>query len=44
MVQVLGGLLDETVQSVHAYDEDSENFACLGSVVCNNAGSSQEVE
>ena len=45
-VQVFGGLLDETVQSVHACGEDveiSENFTYLGSVVHNNGGSRQEV-
>ena len=45
-VQVFGGLLDETVQSVHACGEDiaiSEHFTYLGSVVHNNGGSRHEV-
>ena len=40
------GLLDETVQSVHACGEDieiSETFTYLGSVVHNDGESSQEV-
>ncbi|XP_045129087.1 uncharacterized protein LOC123514896 [Portunus trituberculatus] len=38
--------LDETIQSVNACDEDieiSENFTYLGSVLCNDGGTSQEV-
>ena len=45
-VQVFGGVLDEPVQSVHAYGEDIEiliNPTYLGSVVNNDGGSSQEV-
>ena len=45
-VQVFGGLLDESVESVRACGEDieiSENFTYLGSVVHNNGGSRQEV-
>ncbi|KAG0711750.1 Major facilitator superfamily domain-containing protein 1 [Chionoecetes opilio] len=45
-VQVFGGLLDETVQSVHACGEDIEileSFAYLGSAVNNDGGSCQEV-
>ena len=45
-VQVFGGLLDETVRSVHACGEDIEildSFTYLGSVVHNNGGSRQEV-
>ena len=45
-VQVFGGVLDETVQSVHVCDEDIEilkNFTYLGSVVHNDGGSNQEV-
>ena len=45
-VQVFGGLLDETVQSVHACGEDIEileTFAYLGSVVHNSGGSRHEV-
>ena len=45
-VQVFGGILDKTVQSVHACAEDIEilkNFTYLGSVVHNDGGSSQEV-
>ena len=45
-VQVFGGVLDETVQSVHACGEDIEilkSFTYLGSVVHNDGGSSQEV-
>ena len=44
--QVFGGVLDETVQSVHACGEDIEilkSFTYLGSVVHNEGGSSQEV-
>ena len=43
---MFGGVLDETVQSVHACDEDIEilkNFTYLGSVLHNDGGSSQEV-
>ena len=43
---MFGGVLDETVQSVHACGEDSEilkNFTYLGSVVHNDGGSSQEI-
>ena len=45
-VQAFGGLLDDTVQSVHACGEDIEvleSFTYLGSVVHNNGGSSQDV-
>ncbi|KAG0722631.1 Retrovirus-related Pol polyprotein from type-1 retrotransposable element R2 [Chionoecetes opilio] len=45
-VQVFGGLLDETVQSVHASGEDIEileSFTYLGSAVHNDGGSRQEV-
>ena len=45
-VQVSGGVLDETVQSVHACGEDVEilkNFTYLDSVEHNDGGSSQEV-
>ncbi|KAG0697185.1 Tetratricopeptide repeat protein 17 [Chionoecetes opilio] len=44
-VQVFGGLLDETVQSVHACGEDIEildSFTYLGSAVHNDGGSRQE--
>ena len=43
---MFGGVLDETVQSVHACGKDTEilkNFTYLGSVVHNDGGSSQEV-
>ena len=43
---MFGGVLDETVQSVHACGKDIEilkNFTYLGSVVHNDGGSSQEV-
>ena len=43
---MLGGVLDETVQAVHACGEDIEifkNFTYLGSVVHSDGGSSQEV-
>ncbi|KAG0710420.1 Regulator of nonsense transcripts 3A [Chionoecetes opilio] len=45
-VQVFGGLLDETVQSVHVCGEDIEileSFTYLGSAVHNDGGSRQEV-
>ncbi|KAG0720514.1 putative uncharacterized transposon-derived protein F52C9.6 [Chionoecetes opilio] len=45
-VQVLGDLLDEAVQSVHACGEDIEileSFTYLGSAVHNDGGSRQEV-
>ena len=45
-VQVFGVLLDETVQCIHACDEDIDildSFKYLGSVVHNNCGSRQEV-
>ena len=45
-VQVFGGLLDETVQSIHACGEDIdilESFTYLGSVVHNNGGSHKKV-
>ena len=45
-VQVFGGLLDETVQSIHACSKDIDildSFKYLGSVVHNNGGSCQEV-
>ena len=45
-VQVFGGLLNETVQSIHACSEDIgilDSFTYLGSVVHNNGGSRQEV-
>ena len=44
-VQVFGGALDETVQSVQACGEDIEilkNFTYLGSVMYNDGWSSQE--
>ena len=44
-VQAFGGVLDETVQSVHARGEDIEifrNFTYFGSVMHNDGGSSQE--
>ena len=44
-VQVFGGVLDETVQSVHECGENIEilkNFPYLGSVVHNDDGSIQE--
>ena len=40
-VQVFGGLLDETVQSIYACGEDIDildSFKYLGSVVHNNGG------
>ena len=43
---MFGGLLDETVKSVHVCSEDieiSENFTYLGSVVHNNGGLNHEV-
>ena len=46
MVQVFGGLLGETVQSIHECGEDIDildDFTYLGSVVYNNGGSRQEV-
>ncbi len=45
-VQAFGGLLDDTVQSVHACGEDTEvleSFTYFGSLVHNNGGSGQEV-
>ncbi len=45
-VQTFGGLLGNTVQSVHACGEEIEvleSFTYLGSVVHNNGGSGQEV-
>ena len=45
-VQVFGGLLDDTVQSVHACGEDveiCESFTYLGSVVHNDGGCGHEV-
>ena len=45
-VQAFGGLLDDTVQSVHACGEDIEileSFTYLGSVVHNSGRSDQEV-
>ncbi len=45
-VQEFGGLLDDTVQSVHACGEDIEvleSFTYLGSLVHNNGRSDQEV-
>ena len=45
-VQVFGGLLDETVQSVHVCGKDieiSKYFTYLGSVVRNDGGSNREV-
>ena len=45
-VQVFGGLLDETVQCIHACGEDIDildSFKYLGNVVHNNSGSRQEV-
>ena len=45
-VQMVGGLLDETVQSIHACGEDIDildSFKYLGSVVHNNGGSCQEI-
>ena len=44
-VQAFGGLLDDTVQSVHACGEDIgvlESFTYLGCVVHNNGRSDQE--
>ena len=44
-VQVFGGVLDETVQYVHACGEDIEilkNFTYLGSVVHNDGGSKKK--
>ena len=40
---MFGGVLDETVQSVHACGKDLRNFTYLGSVIHNDGGSSQEV-
>ena len=43
---MFGGLLDETVQSIHACSENIDildSFTYLGSVVHNNGGSCQEV-
>ena len=43
---MFGGLLDETVQSIHACGEDIDildSFTYLGIVVYNNGGSCQEV-
>ena len=45
-VQAFGGLLDDTVESVHTCGENievSERFTYLGSVVHNDGGSGQEV-
>ena len=45
-VQVFGGLLDETVQSIHVCGEDIDildSFKYIGSVDHNNSGSRQEV-
>ncbi|XP_076039380.1 uncharacterized protein LOC143024457 [Oratosquilla oratoria] len=45
-VQEFEALLDDTVQSVHAYGMDtevSEMFTYLGSIVHNNGGSCQEI-
>ena len=45
-VQVFGGLLDETVQSIHACGRGInilDSFKYLGSVIHNNGGSRQEV-
>ena len=45
-VQLFGGLLDKTLQSIHACGEDIEiveNFTYLGSVRHNDGRSSQEV-
>ncbi len=45
-VQTFGGLLGDTVQSVHACGEDIEvleSFTYFGSVVHKNGGSGQEV-
>ncbi len=45
-VQAFGGLLDDTVQSVHACGEDIEgleSFTYLGSIVHNNGRSDHEV-
>ena len=45
-VQIFGDLLDETVKSVHACDEDIgilDSFTYLGSVAHNNGGSRLEV-
>ena len=45
-VQVLGGLLDGTVQCIHVCGEDieiSESFIYIGSVVHNDGWLSQEV-
>ena len=46
LAQVFGGLLDETVQSIHACGEDIDildSFTYFGSVVHNNGGSRQKV-
>ena len=43
---MFGGLLDETVQSIHVYGKDIDildSFPYLGSVAHNNGGSRQEV-
>ena len=45
-VQVFGGLLDETVQFIHAFGDDFdilESFIYFSSVVHTNGGSCQEV-
>ena len=45
-IQVFRSLLDETVQSIHAYGEDIDildSFTYLGIVVHNNGGSRQKV-
>ncbi|XP_076049304.1 uncharacterized protein LOC143029977 [Oratosquilla oratoria] len=45
-VQEFGGLLDDTVQIVHAYGEDIEvlgSFMYLGNIVHNGGGSYQDV-
>ena len=43
---MFGGLIDETVQSIHSCSEDIDildSFTYLGNVVHNNGGSRQEV-
>ena len=43
---MFGGLLDETVQSIHEHDDDIDildSFNYIGNVVHNNGGSRQEV-
>ncbi len=45
-VQAFGGLLDDTVQSVHACGEDIkvfESFTCCGSLMPNSGRSDEEI-